>query len=122
VEVAEADAQPFLRCMRCEVDASRYARACPNCGADLDDPEQRAWNARLWARRREERDQLEQASRARQDGVAEAEAEAAVARRQAAEALARQVGDEVRERLSREEGGAGLWWRLKGLLRLVLGP
>jgi len=120
VEVAEEDAQPFLRCMRCETDASRYAQACANCGADLRDQDQRAYNRRLWAERRAQRDELERANGARRQAAAQAEAEAALARRQAAEELARQVGDQVRDRLEREQGG--LWVRLRDLLRLVLGP
>jgi hypothetical protein len=46
------DAQPFVRCAVCEADNSRYALRCTNCGANLNTPEQRAFNARLWEARR----------------------------------------------------------------------
>jgi hypothetical protein len=120
VEVAEEDAQPFLRCMRCETDATRYAQACPNCGADLRDEAQQAYNRRLWTARRAERDELERANGERREAAARAEVEAAAERRRTAEELARQVGDQVRDRLEREQGG--LWPRLRDLLRIVLGP
>ncbi|MCI0571282.1 MAG: hypothetical protein L0Y66_11060 [Myxococcaceae bacterium] len=45
---------PFRRCVRCEVDSSRYVTACSRCGADLETPEQRAFNAQLWQRRQQE--------------------------------------------------------------------
>src|SRR5512138_2308384 len=49
------EAQPFVRCMRCETDHGRGAATCTTCGADLDGAEQRAFNERLWALRQAER-------------------------------------------------------------------
>src|SRR5260370_35642509 len=46
--------QPFLRCALCEQDNNRFATRCQNCGGDLTLAEQRAFNARLWAGRREQ--------------------------------------------------------------------
>jgi hypothetical protein len=46
--------QPFLRCALCEQDNNRFATRCQNCGEDLTLDEQRAFNARLWAGRREQ--------------------------------------------------------------------
>jgi len=48
------DAQPFLRCARCEMDSTRFAQACANCGAALHTPEQELYNRRLWQKRRAE--------------------------------------------------------------------
>jgi hypothetical protein len=46
------DAQPFARCAVCEADNSKYALRCTNCGANLNTPEQRAFNAKLWEARK----------------------------------------------------------------------
>ena len=99
------DEQPFTRCLRCETDNSRFAGACASCGADLRTAEQREFNAGLWARRRKEREDLERENDALRAARAEAEAESARARRQAAEEMAREVGERERARL----GGAGGW-------------
>lgn len=97
--------QPFTRCLRCETDNSRFAAACTSCGADLRTEEQREFNAGLWAGRRKEREELERENAAIRASRAEAEAESARARRQAAEEMAREVGERERERL----GGGGGW-------------
>lgn len=49
-----ADAQPFLRCARCEMDNTRFADRCVNCGAPLHTPEQDVYNRQLWQKRRAE--------------------------------------------------------------------
>ncbi len=98
--------QPFTRCLRCETDNSRFARACTNCGEDLRTGAQRAFNARLWARRKEERAELERENAELRAARAESEAETARLRRQAAEEMARQVGRRERARLG---GGGGDW-------------
>ncbi len=49
-----ADAQPFLRCARCEMDNTRFATLCANCGAALLTPEQELYNRQLWQKRRAE--------------------------------------------------------------------
>jgi len=46
--------QPFLRCARCEMDNTRFAQGCSNCGAPLHTPEQELYNRQLWQKRRAE--------------------------------------------------------------------
>jgi hypothetical protein len=48
------DAQPFLRCAQCEMDNTRFAQRCTNCGAPLHTPEQDLYNRQLWQKRRRE--------------------------------------------------------------------
>lgn len=115
LEVAEEDPgeQPFLRCMRCEADNSRYARACATCGEDLGTPEQRAFNQGLWDRRRQERAEEDRQAAERRVAAERDAAETARARRQAAEELAREVGERERRRLDaaeRAEGPGGEPW------------
>ena len=47
------DAQPFLRCAFCEADSHRSSLTCTNCGARFDSGDQRTYNDRFWAARRE---------------------------------------------------------------------
>jgi len=49
-----ADAQPFMRCARCEADNTRFADRCTNCGTALHTPEQDLYNRQLWTKRRAE--------------------------------------------------------------------
>jgi hypothetical protein len=112
LEVAEAreDRQPFRRCARCETDNSLYAATCQSCQADLGTDEQRIFNERLWAQRREEaaRERAALADRERErERVA---AEEARARRALAEEMARREGDLVRDRLGDGDFGGG-WGR-----------
>lgn len=67
LETAELpeDVQPFTRCAHCQTDNTLYAAACENCDAPLDTPEQRAFNAKLWAAHRAE------ANAERRDGSVE---------------------------------------------------
>jgi hypothetical protein len=55
----------FPRCARCESENGRYTRECGVCGADLNTPQQREYNERLWqtreAQEREHAQALEQA-------------------------------------------------------------
>jgi hypothetical protein len=103
--------QPFARCAACETDNSVYAAACQNCGADLTTREQRLFNERLWAKRREEAAQEATAHAEREregERVAAAEARA---RRQLGETLARQEAQRVDERLGGATWGEGGWGR-----------
>ena len=65
IEIDEEPAgeQPFLRCAHCEMDNTRFAEQCSNCGAALHTPEQDLYNRQLWQKRRkeaqDERDALE---------------------------------------------------------------
>jgi len=103
--------QPFARCAACEMDNSVYAAACQNCGADLTTREQRLFNERLWAKRREET-AAEAAAHAdlerERQKVAEDEARA---RRELGETLARQEAARVEERLGEATWGQGGWGR-----------
>src|SRR5205807_1176749 len=93
---------PFLRCPRCEADNTRYADRCVNCQAPLVGDDVRAWNERLWAER--------QAQRAREHAARQesrSEQELLQQNRMLGEALAREVGERERARLS--------WWWSGGL-------
>jgi hypothetical protein len=102
LDLADHDDQPFLRCAGCETDNFRTAARCTTCGADLDTEAQRAFNQRFWAGRRAEAAAEEEASAARRAALEEEQARDAVLRRQAAESMARQVGEAERRRLERE--------------------
>jgi hypothetical protein len=131
VELADtSDAeQPFRKCALCEMDNNRAAPRCQNCGADLATDEQRDFNARLWAQRREElaREQAELALLHGPHGPhaphgADAGHEDRDGARALGEALARRAGIEETMRLSLDGGPAGgfwsapLGWRLLGLI------
>jgi hypothetical protein len=108
IAAAEPGELPFIRCAACQMDHNRAAALCANCGADLRTEEQRAFNARLAVERAAqasvEAAQVAELERAQ----AEAGAEAARAKRQMAETLAREVGDAERRRLDAEGlGGFG---------------
>jgi hypothetical protein len=92
--------QPFLRCPRCEADNSRFADRCFNCQEILTGEDVRAWNEQLWERRRAEsaREQV-QAQESRSQG------EILRQNRMLGEALAREVGQRERARLSWSSGG-----------------
>jgi hypothetical protein len=92
--------QPFLRCPRCEADNTRYAERCFNCQADLRGEEVRAWNEQLWARRQEEVAREVVTAR-------ESEEELRRQNRMLGEALAREVGQRERARLSWTTGAGG---------------
>ena len=94
--------QPFLRCPRCEADNTRYAERCLNCQALLVGDDVRAWNERLWAERQAQRAQEQaalQESRTEQELLQQ--------NRMLGEALAREVGERERARLS--------WWWSGGM-------
>ena len=90
--------QPFLRCPRCEADNSRYAERCSNCRGPLTGEDVRAWNERLWAERKAQKAHDEAAllqARASAPDLIEQN-------RRLGEALAREVGERERARMS--------WW------------
>jgi hypothetical protein len=89
--------QPFLRCPNCEADNTRYAERCMNCRAPMGGDDVRAFNERLWAER--------QAQRARDDAAlreSRAQPDLVQQNRMLGEALAREVGERERARMS--------WW------------
>jgi hypothetical protein len=94
--------QPFLRCPRCEADNSRYAERCVNCQSPLDGDDVRAWNERLWAERLAQRAREQEALR-----ESRTELELLRQNRMLGEALAREVGEHERARLT--------WWWSGGL-------
>jgi len=67
---APAGGQSFPRCVRCEAENGRFARECTTCGADLQSPEQLAYDAeRSRAREQAEaqtREQMQAYQQARQ--------------------------------------------------------
>jgi hypothetical protein len=105
-EQREAD-PPFVRCVRCEVDSGRFARSCAACGADLDTPEQRSFNERVWKERQAQRIAEQAQQRAREEARREEITQAAEQNRAYYEELARRVGRETRQRIDE-----GAWdWR-----------
>lgn len=98
-DLEPAEAQPFVRCALCEADSSRFAKRCTNCGTLLDTPDQRIFNDRLWTQRQDESRKLEtELVNLRARGAA-ADLDASE-QRKLGEALAREVGDRERQRLS----------------------
>jgi hypothetical protein len=131
VELADtSDAeQPFRKCALCEMDNNRAAARCQNCGVDLTTGEQRDFNARLWARRREElaREEAELALLHGPHGAGDGNGadvghEDRDGARALGEALARRAGIEETLRLSLDGAPAGGFWsaplgfRLLGLI------
>jgi hypothetical protein len=74
-----ARGQQFPRCVRCEAENGRFARECTTCGADLQSPEQLAYDAER-ARAREQAEaetqaQMQVLQKAHQEATAERFAE-----------------------------------------------
>jgi len=94
-------AQPFVRCVRCGADSTRYATVCVHCEARLDTEEGRAFNARLWAEataaREREAEEFRQREAGRATGVGPLDGEPVPA----AELAARAQAQLELERLSR---------------------
>lgn len=63
--------QPFLRCMHCQIDSSRYAQHCPQCGSSLTSPEQQEFNRALWQQRLQHREEEVRAQEAARKVTAE---------------------------------------------------
>ena len=103
-------AQPFTRCARCEMDNSVYARACQNCGADLEAPEQRNFNEQLWARRQAEARAERAATEARTRAAEASDAEVQRARREIAGEMARREAERVDDELDAAGGGRRRRW------------
>jgi hypothetical protein len=96
-----SEAQPFVRCPRCGVDAWTGARRC-QCGGPLDTPEVQAFNAELWARHREEQAASEeQLRRTRTEEI-----EGARRLHEARQALGEEIAREVATRERRARSGA----------------
>jgi hypothetical protein len=67
--------QPFIRCMACHADNSRYAQSCINCSEALQTPAQQEFNRALWEERLQQRAEEARASQARAAAEREAMAE-----------------------------------------------
>lgn len=91
--VAPSQDQPFARCCRCEGDSHVQAVRCVHCGASLETEEQRTFNERLWSRRLAEKQQEEEELRGLEEERRGESAQAAVARRQLGEQLAKEVAE-----------------------------
>jgi hypothetical protein len=102
LDLSGHDSQPFIRCAGCETDNFRTATLCSTCGAGLDTDAQRDFNRRFWDARRAEAAVEAEASAARRVVIEEDQARSTVMARQAAESMARQVGDAERRRLERD--------------------
>jgi hypothetical protein len=74
-----APGQHFPRCVRCQTENGRFAQACTMCGADLQSPEQLAYDAELERTRQaaeaQTREQMQVVPHARQEAHAESFAE-----------------------------------------------
>jgi hypothetical protein len=102
LDLSDHDSQPFIRCAACETDNFRTAVRCSTCGAELDTEPQRDFNRRFWAARKAEAAAEAEAVAARRLLLEQDQVQSTVMARQAAESMARQVGDAERRRLERE--------------------
>jgi hypothetical protein len=102
LDLSDHDTQPFIRCAACETDNFRTAARCSTCGAALDTEAQREFNRRFWDARKAVAATEAEAVAARRLLLEEEQARSAGLARQAAESMARQVGDAERRRLERE--------------------
>ncbi len=120
--------QPFIRCMRCEADNHALATFCAQCHNDLNTADQRQFNEKLWAQRRQEAAALqEQEEKFKQQKLA---ADVPVPDQRAlGEAIAATVARETRQRMEREEsqsfwtghGSLGRFRHRPDLLSTLLG-
>ncbi len=136
-----ADAQPFQRCARCEMDNTRFAERCVNCGAALHTPEQELYNRQLWQKRRAEAAAEQQALQRMREPAPRPDEELERERLRAqdpryrlGEVLAEEVAAREEERLFWMSGSSGVpfgvrvlmamrprWrWRAAGALALWL--
>lgn len=102
----------FPRCARCESENGRFAQECGVCGADLNTPQQREYNERLWqSRQAQERELAQSMEQLRQQ---------AEARRQEELALRARLVEQLR---SEPWGGGGVFrGRSPGMFLLGLIP
>jgi hypothetical protein len=87
--------QPYARCAHCQMDNTRYATACTNCGADLGTDEQRAFNERHWAERQAQDETARQERNVREEAAQREAADVARQRREIGEQLARREKERV---------------------------
>lgn len=116
----DEESQPFVRCCGCAADSSRFSSHCAQCGADLQTPEQLAYNQTLWQARRRDQELERAVLENRATERAALERLEASQRKAQAEALAMEAGRRARASLygSNEplDLGHGGWsFRLRGL-------
>ena len=109
------DEQPFVRCGQCETDSNREAVKCQTCGARLDTPMQRAFNAHLWQQRKAELAKEREAQAAAMEKAELTGGEALEAQRHA---LGVSLAQSVRER---EESNLLCMDQPHGMRRVPLG-
>jgi hypothetical protein len=112
-----AGAQPFLRCAQCEMDNTRFAQRCANCGAPLHTPEQDLYNRQLWQKRLAEAAAEQEALR-KMHQPASAGRGIGDARYALGEVLAREVAEREEERLSWMSGDAMLPFGVRAVLAM----
>ena len=122
IDEEPADAQPFLRCARCEMDNTRFAATCANCGAQLHTPEQEVYNRQLWQKRRAEAAAEAEAVKKMHQPPPPVEAELARERLRAqdprytlGEVLAREVADHEEARLGWMGGGMNVPFGIRNI-------
>ncbi|HMC36079.1 MAG TPA: hypothetical protein VKH65_16800 [Myxococcales bacterium] len=125
IDEEPADAQPFLRCARCEMDNTRFAATCANCGAQLHTPEQELYNRQLWQKRRAEAAAEAEAVKKMHQPPPPVEAELAQDRLRAqdprytlGEVLAREVADHEEARLGWMGGGMNVPFGIRAVAAL----
>lgn len=90
-EAPSDDEQPFVVCAACHIEGGKYAARCHICGASYDTPAQRAFNEKLWAEHRAQREAEREAAAERAEALEDAARAEAVRRRRMLESLARDV-------------------------------
>jgi hypothetical protein len=121
VEAVRTDEQPFVRCAACGTEGGKFTRSCITCGAEFDAPEQRLYNEQVWAARRAEQAQEQQASQERQAALDADAAQHQAQRQRLNEALAREAGETARLRLDAEALLPGDGWSDRSPLLSLLG-
>jgi hypothetical protein len=96
--------QPFIRCLRCQMDNHALATACSQCHCDLNTPEQRDFNQKLWDQLRRESEEFKAAEQQHQQRKRLADVPEPD-QRAMGEAIAQTVAEETRLRLMRESAG-----------------
>jgi hypothetical protein len=113
LETAEdrTGAQPFVRCMDCQMDNTVYAATCQNCAAELDTPAQRAFNERLWKERQSQAEAEKRALAEREAARQRDAGDQARMRREVAEEMARREKERIDDQYPEGPLGTGRFAR-----------
>ncbi len=116
----QAEVQHFPRCVRCETENGRFAKNCTTCGADLQSPEQLAYNQQRGREHAEAdarmREQMQAAQKVQQESAFERRAEQ------------RRYEAQLQLALEKDRSVLSRWQHLAtpsigaGLLRLIRNP